>query len=59
MTEYVFNWPGLGRTYVNATTRLDFPVVMGIVMIITVMALLANLIVDLIYVYLDPRVRIG
>ncbi len=58
MTEYVFNWPGLGRQYVNATTRLDFPVVMGITMIITVMMLIANLIIDIVYVYIDPRIRL-
>ena len=58
MTEYVFNWPGLGRQYVASTLGLDFPVVMGITMIITVMTLIANLIMDVLYVYIDPRVRI-
>ena len=58
MTEYVFNWPGLGRRYVDAAMRLDFPVVMGITMIVTIMTLIANLIIDVIYVYLDPRIRL-
>jgi ABC-type dipeptide/oligopeptide/nickel transport system permease component len=58
MTEYVFSWPGLGRQYVASTLSLDFPTVMGITMIITVMTLLANLIMDVLYVYIDPRVRI-
>jgi ABC-type dipeptide/oligopeptide/nickel transport system permease component len=58
MTEYVFNWPGLGRKFVEATTNLDFPVVMAITMIITIMALVANLIVDIFYVYIDPRIRL-
>jgi peptide/nickel transport system permease protein len=58
MTEYTFNWPGLGRRFVDAATRLDFPVVMGITMIITVMTLVANLIVDISYVYIDPRIRL-
>jgi peptide/nickel transport system permease protein len=58
MTEYVFNWPGLGRRFVEAATRLDFPVIMGITMIITVMTLIANLLVDISYVYLDPRIRL-
>ena len=58
MTEYVFSWPGLGREYVQATSGLDFPTIMGITMIITVMTLLANLIMDILYVYIDPRVRI-
>ncbi len=59
MTEYVFNWPGLGRRFVDAASRLDFPVIMGITMIITVMTLIANLLVDISYVYLDPRVRLS
>jgi len=58
MLEYVFNWPGLGRRYVDATMRMDFPVIMAITMIITVMTLVANLIVDIVYVYFDPRIRI-
>jgi len=58
MTEYVFNWPGLGRRYVDAAMRLDFPVVMGITMILTIMTLIANLIVDILYVYMDPRIRL-
>jgi ABC-type dipeptide/oligopeptide/nickel transport system permease component len=58
MTEYVFNWPGLGRQYVTSTLGLDFPTVMGITMIITVMTLIANLVMDVLYVYIDPRVRI-
>lgn len=58
MTEVVFSWPGLGRQYVASTLGLDFPTIMGITMIITVMALIANLIMDIVYVYIDPRVRI-
>lgn len=58
MTEYTFNWPGLGRRFVEAASRLDFPVVMGITMIITVMTLVANLIIDISYVYIDPRIRL-
>ncbi len=58
MTEYVFSWPGLGRQYVASTLNLDFPTIMAITMIITVMTLIANLIMDILYVYIDPRVRI-
>jgi ABC-type dipeptide/oligopeptide/nickel transport system permease component len=58
MTEYVFSWPGLGRQYVASTLGLDFPTIMGITMIITVMTLIANLVMDILYVYIDPRVRI-
>ncbi|HYA21610.1 MAG TPA: ABC transporter permease [Thermoproteota archaeon] len=58
MTETVFSWPGLGRRFVEAATLLDFPVVMGITMIITVMVLIANLIVDISYAFLDPRISV-
>jgi ABC-type dipeptide/oligopeptide/nickel transport system permease component len=58
MTEYVFNWPGLGRRFVDAAMRLDFPLVMGITMIVTIMTLIANLVIDLLYVYIDPRIRL-
>jgi peptide/nickel transport system permease protein len=58
MTEYVFNWPGLGRRFVDAAMSLDFPTVMGITMIITLMTLVANLIVDISYAFIDPRIRV-
>jgi len=58
ITETVFSWPGLGRAYVVAVSRLDFPLIMGITMIITIMTLVANLITDLAYAWIDPRVRI-
>jgi len=58
MTETVFNWPGLGRRFVDAAIGLDFPVVLGITMIITVMTLIANLITDISYAAIDPRIRI-
>jgi len=58
MIEYVFNWPGLGRRFVDAAMNLDFPVIMGITMIITLMTLVANLIVDLSYAFIDPRVMV-
>ena len=57
-TETTFSWPGLGYQFVLAATVLDLPVIQGITMIITIMALVANLLTDLSYGYLDPRVRI-
>jgi peptide/nickel transport system permease protein len=57
-TETTFSWPGLGYQFVQAATVLDLPVIQGITMIITIMALVANLITDLVYGVLDPRVRI-
>ena len=57
MTEKVFTWPGLGYLYVDAVTKLDFPVLMGINMIITLIILAVNLITDLVYGIIDPRIR--
>ena len=58
ITETVFNWPGVGRLFVEATTKLDFPVIMGVTVFITIMTLVANLITDITYGYIDPRIRI-
>jgi ABC-type dipeptide/oligopeptide/nickel transport system permease component len=58
VTETVFNWPGVGRLFVEATAKLDFPVIMGITVFITLMTLIANLITDITYGYIDPRIRL-
>lgn len=58
VTETVFNWPGVGRLFVEATTKLDFPVIMGITVFITIMTLISNLITDITYGYIDPRIRL-
>ena len=58
ITETVFSWPGLGRRFVIAAVLLDFPVVMGITMIVTAMTLVANLVTDIAYAWIDPRIRI-
>jgi peptide/nickel transport system permease protein len=58
ITETVFNWPGVGRLFVEATTKLDFPVIMGVTVFITIMTLVANLFTDLTYGYIDPRIRL-
>lgn len=58
VTETVFNWPGVGRLFVQAVSKLDFPVIMGITVFITIMTLIANLITDITYGYIDPRIRV-
>jgi len=58
VTETVFNWPGVGRLFVDATSRLDFPVIQGVVVVITLMTLAANLITDITYGFIDPRIRL-
>lgn len=58
ITETVFSWPGLGRVYVQAVQSFDLSLTLGITMIITVMILLSNLITDLFYAVIDPRITI-
>jgi peptide/nickel transport system permease protein len=57
MTETVFAWPGLGRYTFRSAAALDFPAIMGITLVVSATYLLVNLLVDLSYAALDPRVR--
>ncbi len=57
VVEVVFAWPGLGRLLYDAVLTRDYPVVLGIFLVVSVMTLLANLLTDLAYAFLDPRVR--
>jgi len=57
-TETTFTWPGLGYAFTQAALVLDIPLVQGITVVITLMVLAANLITDLSYAMLDPRIRI-
>ncbi len=59
LTEVVFAYPGLGYQLLTAVTALDYPLMQGIFLTITVAVLVANFIVDIIYVRLDPRVRVS
>ena len=58
ITETIFAWPGLGRLTVQALLNRDFPVVLAAVFLVSVMYTLINLLVDLLYGWLDPRVRL-
>lgn len=55
--ETVFSWPGLGWTAIEAIKARDFPVVQSVVIVFAVIFILANLLVDLLYAYIDPRIR--
>lgn len=57
ITETVFAWPGVGRLVINAVQQRDFPVVVGTVTIIATLFVFLNLVVDLLYGVIDPRVR--
>jgi peptide/nickel transport system permease protein len=56
VVESVFSWPGLGRELVNAVSASDYPLVQGAFLLIAVVVILMNLIADLLYGLLDPRV---
>ncbi len=57
LTEIVFAWPGIGRLLVEAILSRDYPVVQGVVLLVAIVFIFVNLIVDIIYSYLDPRIR--
>ncbi len=59
VTEQIFEWPGVGKEVITAINRRDFPVVQAAVFVIAASFVLINLAVDLIYTWLDPRVRLG
>lgn len=58
ITETVFSWPGMGRLMIESIHRRDFPVIQAGVLLIAFMFVFINLVVDLIYVWLDPRIRL-
>jgi peptide/nickel transport system permease protein len=57
LTETVFSWPGMGRLFYDALTKRDYPVLMGILILGAVLIILGNLIADLIYGLIDPRIK--
>ena len=59
VTETVFAWPGIGRLAYEAVQWRDYPVIQGVVLLVSLITLLSNLIVDIVYAYLDPRIRYG
>jgi len=56
--EYIFGWRGLGKEIVMALNTLDIPVIMGAVLIIAFFFIIINIVVDMLYVYLDPQVKL-
>jgi peptide/nickel transport system permease protein len=56
--EYIFGWNGLGKEIVNALNTLDLPVIMGSVLVIAIVFITINILVDFIYAWLDPRVKL-
>jgi peptide/nickel transport system permease protein len=56
-TEVIFSWPGMGRLFFAAADRRDYPLLMAIIMITATLIVLANLLADVLYAWLDPRIR--
>ena len=59
LTETVYNWPGIGYTIFLAINKRDWPVVIGSTIIVTIVYMVINLLVDISYAFLDPRIRYG
>ncbi len=58
-TESIFRWPGLGQYALQTATKLDFAGILGVTLIVAVVFILFNLIVDILYGFLDPRIRLS
>jgi peptide/nickel transport system permease protein len=56
-TETIFSWPGMGRLFFRSAQRVDYAVLMGIVMINATIIVAFNLVADVVYAFLDPRIR--
>ncbi len=59
ITEAIFAWPGMGRLAVDSAVQRDYPLIMGITLMISAIVVLCNLLVDLLYGWIDPRIRVG
>jgi ABC-type dipeptide/oligopeptide/nickel transport system permease component len=57
LTETVFAWPGVGRLIVDSILARDYPVIQGTILIFGLLYILVNLFVDMIYAFIDPRIR--
>ena len=55
--EYIFGWKGIGKVTVNALEKLDYPIVMGAVLFSAVIFIFINIIADVLYAVIDPRIR--
>ena len=57
VTEHIFAWPGLGREVLQAILEVDTPLIIGVVLVSAIAIAVANLLVDLVYLWIDPRLR--
>jgi peptide/nickel transport system permease protein len=59
LTETIFSWPGIGRYSVQAALKLDYPGLFGVTLVVALAYVIVNLIIDVIYGFLDPRIRVS
>jgi peptide/nickel transport system permease protein len=59
VTETIFAWPGIGRLLIDSVFARDFPVIQAVVFLVSVMFVVTNFAVDMIYAVIDPRIRHG
>jgi peptide/nickel transport system permease protein len=59
ITEWIFSLPGVGRWYLNSLMAADYPVIQSVLFIYAFLVIFANLVADLLYGVLDPRIRVG
>jgi len=59
LVEYIFNWPGLSTYLITGINQRDYPVVQAVMLVIAVVFVLINLITDLLYGVIDPRIKYG
>jgi peptide/nickel transport system permease protein len=57
VTETIFSWPGIGKLTIDATRSFDYPILMGVLLITAILVVLANLLADLAYAFVDPRIK--
>ena len=58
VTERIFAWPGMGRLFIDHTERSDFPTLMGILMLIAITVIVFQILTDIVYSFIDPRIRL-
>jgi len=59
ITETVFNWPGMGRLFIQAVANVDIPIMAAYLLLTALVFVTINLLVDMLYVAVDPRIRLG
>ncbi len=59
VTERIFAWPGMGRLFIDHTERADFPMLMGILMLLSIAVVIFQIITDIVYSFVDPRIRLN